>query len=87
MKSKCKTTSYIALAAVLGLGLASTSAHAGSGGMMEKCYGIAKAGMNDCGNSLHACAGQAKSDSLGNEWVYVPKGVCKKIVGGSLSSS
>jgi len=54
---------------------------------MEKCYGIAKAGMNDCGNAQHACAGQAKQAGMGNEWIYVPKGLCNKIVGGSIQSS
>jgi uncharacterized membrane protein len=50
---------------------------------MEKCAGIAKSGKNDCGTSKHSCAGQAKSDG-GEEWVYVPKGTCEKIVGGTV---
>ena len=51
----------------------------------EKCYGIAKAGKNDCGNAqgTHSCAGQAAKDADGGEWIYVPKGACDKIVGGS----
>ena len=52
----------------------------------EKCYGIAKAGKNDCGTGKHGCAGQAKADG-GDEWVYVPKGTCEKIVGGSIVAS
>ena len=50
----------------------------------EKCAGIAKAGMNDCGalDGSHGCAGQAKTDNLDTEWVYVPKGTCDKITGG-----
>ncbi len=50
----------------------------------EKCAGIAKAGMNDCGalDGSHGCAGQAKSDNLSTEWVYVPEGQCAKITGG-----
>ncbi|RTR27658.1 DUF2282 domain-containing protein [Shewanella atlantica] len=50
----------------------------------EKCAGIAKAGANDCGalDGSHGCAGQAKSDNLPNEWVYVPAGTCEKITGG-----
>lgn len=51
----------------------------------EKCYGIVKAKMNDCGTSKHACAAQAKTSSNSNEWIYVPKGNCKRIVGGSLT--
>ena len=51
---------------------------------MEKCFGIAKTGMNDCAvkNSSHACAGQAKSDSQKDAFLIVPSGTCQKIVGG-----
>lgn len=52
----------------------------------EKCVGIAKAGMNDCGTSTHSCAGQATVDNHPEEWVYVPTGTCEKIVGGSVKS-
>ncbi len=71
------------LSGLIALGLMSgaTAAFAGKPGM-EKCYGIVKAGMNDCGSSNHACAGQASKDRDANEWVYVPKGTCKKIAGG-----
>lgn len=50
----------------------------------EKCAGIAKAGMNDCGSTdgKHACAGHATIDNADTEWVYVPKGTCTKITGG-----
>ena len=51
----------------------------------EKCYGVAKAGQNDCANATgtHACAGQAKTDNDPNEWKYVPTGTCTEM-GGSL---
>jgi uncharacterized membrane protein len=52
-------------------------------GAKEKCYGVAKAGKNDCAANGHSCAGQAKSDGNGKEWVHLPKGTCEKIVGGS----
>ena len=68
---------------VIALGLASNSAFAGVAGM-EKCMGIVKAGMNDCGTSKHACMGQAKKDRDPEEWVYVPKGTCEKIAGGKV---
>lgn len=51
---------------------------------MEKCYGVAKAGKNDCGANGHGCAGQAKADGDKNEWLSLPKGSCERIVGGSL---
>lgn len=50
---------------------------------MEKCYGIAKAGKNDCGSAIEACAGQSKTDGAKGSWLAVPKGTCDKIVGGS----
>lgn len=52
----------------------------------EKCYGVVKAGHNDCANAAgtHSCEGQAKVDGDGGEWVAMPKGLCEKLVGGSL---
>ncbi len=49
----------------------------------EKCYGIAKAGQNDCatGSGTHSCAGQAKADYVADEWKYVLKGTCQKVGG------
>lgn len=74
-----------ALATVLALGLgglATTAATAADEGK-EKCYGIAKAGQNDCANlnGSHSCAGQAKTDNDANEWKYVAKGTCKTMKG------
>ena len=50
---------------------------------MEKCYGIAKAGKNDCGTTVAACAGLARYDSDKKAWIALPIGTCDKIVGGS----
>ncbi|MGZ5200333.1 MAG: BufA1 family periplasmic bufferin-type metallophore [Telluria sp.] len=50
-------------------------------GDQEKCYGVAKAGQNDCGTSTHACSGQAKVDNDAKEWRYVAKGTCEKVGG------
>lgn len=49
----------------------------------EKCYGIAKAGQNDCANlsGTHSCAGQSKLDNDSGEWKYVAKGSCKDMKG------
>ncbi len=53
---------------------------------MEKCYGVVKAGKNDCSSksNSHSCAGAAKVDGSKDEWVLLPKGSCERIVGGSL---
>ena len=50
----------------------------------EKCYGIARAGKNDCQTTNSSCAGTSKRDTQGDAWVYMPKGSCEKIVNGSL---
>lgn len=70
-----------ALASVLALGLAGQAA--GQGREKEKCFGIAKAGQNDCANltGTHSCAGQNKIDNDPGEWKYVAKGTCKSLNG------
>jgi uncharacterized membrane protein len=50
----------------------------------EKCYGIAKAGKNDCQTANSSCAGTSKRDAQRDAWVYVPKGTCDRLVNGSL---
>ena len=50
----------------------------------EKCYGIAKAGKNDCQTANSSCAGTSKRDGQADAWVYMPVGACVKVVGGSL---
>ena len=52
---------------------------------MEKCYGVVKAGKNDCAGPAHACAGQAKADSGAKEFVTLPKGTCARLAGGSVT--
>jgi uncharacterized membrane protein len=49
----------------------------------EKCYGIAKAGQNDCANlaGTHSCAGQSKVSDDKGEWKYVAKGTCVSMKG------
>ena len=47
---------------------------------MEKCYGVAKAGQNDCkAGAGTSCAGTSKADYQGNSWKNVPKGTCTTI--------
>ena len=50
----------------------------------EKCYGIAKAGKNDCQTANSSCAGTSKRDAQGDAWIYMPAGACGKVVGASL---
>jgi uncharacterized membrane protein len=75
-----------AIGSVLALGMISMSAHAADEATTEKCYGVAKAGKNDCAGAAHACAGQAKADANAKEFVKLPKGTCERLVGGSLTT-
>ncbi|MEW6706194.1 MAG: SUMF1/EgtB/PvdO family nonheme iron enzyme [Pseudomonadota bacterium] len=49
----------------------------------EVCYGVAKAGQNECANStcFHLCSGLASTDRDPTEWMMVPKGTCTKLGG------
>jgi uncharacterized membrane protein len=71
-----------ALASLMALGLASNVV-AQDKAAKEKCYGIAKAGQNDCANlsGSHSCAGQSKVDNGPEEWKYVAKGTCGAMKG------
>ena len=89
MSKKIAITSAIAAGLALA-GTASADGHGHDSGAkkvptMEKCYGIVKAGKNDCGIKSQGthCAGAAKSDGIADAWIYVPRGTCDKIVGGS----
>lgn len=58
--------------------LATAPAHAANP-QMEKCYGVAKAGKNDCAAGPGtSCAGTATRDYQGDAWKLVPKGSCIK---------
>jgi uncharacterized membrane protein len=75
------------LSAIGGLAvLANTPVATATAPDMEKCYGIAKAGKNDCQTASSACAGTAKRDGQKDAWLLVPKGTCEKIVGSSLKA-
>lgn len=74
-----------AISAVLALGISGTASAATpvvapQGG--EKCYGVCKAGTNDCATSKHNCSGEAKTNNAKDEWITLPSGACNKIVGG-----
>lgn len=72
-----------AMAAVVSAGL-STGAVAADKPKMEKCYGIVKAGKNDCGiPGANACSAQVHVDNDPKAWIFLPKGSCDKITGAS----
>ena len=74
-----------AFAGLITVGLATAAGQAlAAKGDNEKCAGIVKAGKNDCGTSKTSCAGTAKVDRDPEVWIYVPKGTCDRIAGGTV---
>ena len=67
----------LALAAVAAGAALAQDKGASIKGEKERCYGVAKAGQNDCqAGPGTTCAGTSKVDYQGNAWKYVPKGTC-----------
>ncbi|MFO1398159.1 MAG: DUF2282 domain-containing protein [Burkholderiales bacterium] len=86
MKSRTLTV-HAAVAGLLAFGAASaaTGHDPAPAAGQEKCYGVAKAGQNDCGTAKHACAGMGKVDRDPLDWKMVAKGTCEKL-GGKLDA-
>ena len=72
------------LAAAMAVALSTAALHEANAAEMEKCYGITKAGHNDCQTANGSCAGTAKRDHQKDAFIAVPKGTCDKIAGGTL---
>jgi uncharacterized membrane protein len=53
---------------------------------MEKCYGVAKAGKNDCKTMSNACAGHSTADAQPDAFIALPKGTCERLARGSLEA-
>ena len=53
---------------------------------LEKCYGVAARGKNDCAEGAHSCVGQATHDREADSFVLVPKGDCQKLAGGKTAA-
>ena len=81
MKTSLTIAAAVSTALLLGV-----AAQAQAQGSIEKCYGVSKAGKNDCQTASSSCAGTSKKDAEASAWLGVPKGTCEKIVGGMLSS-
>ncbi len=81
-------TKCAAAIAALALTIAqATVAHAASADApKDKCFGISRAGQNDCASVMgtHSCAGQARKDYDPTEWKYVASGTCAK-AGGTIN--
>ncbi len=78
----------LAVAGAMVAAVAASVRHGSSAAVeRERCYGIAKAGQNDCANAVHSCAKQAQADSEASEWIAVPKGTCVRLAGGRMDES
>jgi uncharacterized membrane protein len=80
-KNALFTTSAMTLALSL-VGCGGTAQIVSGTGLHERCYGIAKAGMNDCAGEGHGCAGQALATRSPGDFIRVPKGTCARLYGG-----
>lgn len=83
--TKLLTTTGIIAAAILSVQNAEAHQEPRKGDGMEKCYGVVKAGENDCASKAnkHSCSGLSKVDGDPNEWIKMPQGLCEKLVNGS----
>lgn len=74
-----------AIAAAITLAAVTSIDVEAKGKKLEKCYGVAKSGQNDCkAGPGTSCAGSSTKDAQKDAWMFVAKGSCEKIVGGSL---
>jgi uncharacterized membrane protein len=85
IKNTSATLTAISALLAVGAGALTAPAQAADKADQEKCYGVAKAGKNDCAGTAHACAGQAKTSGDANEFISLPKGTCERLSGGSLA--
>lgn len=49
----------------------------------ERCYGVAKAGKNDCATATSVCTGHSTEDGQPDAWLWLPEGTCERLVGGN----
>ena len=69
-----------AVAATLLAALVAGATQAQAAKPMEKCYGVALAGKNDCkAGAGTTCAGTSKVNYQKDSWKLVPAGTCTKI--------
>lgn len=100
--TRTSTTAVLAAAVALALAATQQAASAASAemekmmketaeaikaGKMEKCYGVTKAGGNDCQTATASCAGSSTKDGDKAAFIVLPKGTCERIVAGSMNPS
>jgi uncharacterized membrane protein len=80
-------TKSLGLLIAASIATAAASAQAADEEKYEHCFGVAKAGQNDCQTSTHICAGKSTVDRDPHGFISVPAGTCSKIAGGSTSEA
>ena len=83
MKLNKKLLIGTAVASALTVAATTSSVTLAGDKKMEKCYGVVKAGNNDCQTSNSACAGTSTADGQKDAWLLVPKGMCARLVNGN----
>ncbi len=81
MNRRSYAAAAVALTALCtGAAMAAEDEKATDSKAMEKCYGVALAGKNDCAAGAGtSCAGTSKTDYQSNAWKLVPAGTCTTI--------
>ncbi len=88
MNKRVIASSTLASVLALAIGQAQAADAAAPAAAKEKCFGIAKAGANDCASATgsHSCAGTATKDNDKGDWKYVDKGTCDKMGGSTMAA-
>lgn len=76
-----------AITGLLAVGTTAMTAAPAHAADKEKCYGVAKAGKNDCATATSSCAGTSTEDAQKDAFIMVPAGLCGKLTGGSTTSA
>lgn len=83
MKKATNIALATAVASLVALAGTATVSAAEKSDKKEKCYGVAKAGKNDCATKTSSCSGTSKTDGQKDAFILVPKGLCNRLAGGS----
>lgn len=91
MPPKRRTGTAFAIAAgmlfALGAGSAAGESSRSLPDGYEPCFGVAKAGRNDCRSGRHVCSGRQRIDRDPASFIWLPTGLCEKIAGSSLTGT
>lgn len=81
-----KKIAQAAIAGLVSLGVVGLAqGNVTQSGTFVKCYGVAAAAKNDCGTVISACTASIKTAGECYAWIYLPKGVCLKIMNSSIN--